>query len=85
MEELRGERLAPSAVPLQRELDRGIVRNLLEISLEKPELAGVALLILLAALFEARSAGAFLSADNLRGVLGLLPEVGVGDDRRRRC
>jgi len=53
------------------------VRNLFRIYLEKPELAGVALLILLAALFEARSEGAFLSADNLRGILGLLPEVGL--------
>jgi simple sugar transport system permease protein len=53
------------------------VRNLFRIYLEKPELAGVALLILLAALFEARSAGAFLSGDNLRGILGLLPEVGL--------
>jgi len=50
---------------------------LFRIYLEKPELAGVALLILLAALFEARSAGAFLSGDNLRGILGLLPEVGL--------
>jgi simple sugar transport system permease protein len=53
------------------------VRNLFRIYLEKPELAGVALLVFLAALFEARSAGAFLSADNLRGILGLLPEVGL--------
>ncbi len=53
------------------------MRNLFRIYLEKPELAGVALLILLAALFEARSGGAFLSADNLRGILGLLPEVGL--------
>jgi simple sugar transport system permease protein len=53
------------------------VRNLFRIYLEKPELAGVALLIVLAALFQARSGGAFLSADNLRGILGLLPEVGL--------
>jgi len=53
------------------------VRNLFRIYLEKPELAGIALLVLLAAVFEARSAGAFLSADNLRGILGLLPEVGL--------
>ena len=53
------------------------MRNLFRIYLEKPELAGIALLVLLAALFEARSAGAFLSADNLRGILGLLPEVGL--------
>ena len=53
------------------------MRNLIRIYLEKPELAGVALLVVLAALFEARSEGAFLSADNLRGILGLLPEVGL--------
>jgi simple sugar transport system permease protein len=53
------------------------LRNLFRIYLEKPELAGVALLILLAILFDARSGGAFLSADNLRGMLGLLPEVGL--------
>jgi simple sugar transport system permease protein len=53
------------------------VRNLFRIYLEKPELAGVALLVLLAVLFEARSDGAFLSGDNLRGILGLLPEVGL--------
>jgi ribose/xylose/arabinose/galactoside ABC-type transport system permease subunit len=53
------------------------VRNLFRIYLEKPELAGVALLVLLAAVFEAGSAGAFLSSDNLRGILGLLPEVGL--------
>jgi simple sugar transport system permease protein len=53
------------------------LKNLFRIYLEKPELAGVALLVLLAILFEARSEGAFLSADNLRGILGLLPEVGL--------
>jgi simple sugar transport system permease protein len=53
------------------------VKNLFRIYMEKPELAGVALLIVLAAVFEARSDGAFLSADNLRGILGLLPEVGL--------
>ena len=53
------------------------MRNLLRIYLEKPELAGLALLILLAIVFDARSGGAFLSPDNLRGMLGLLPEVGL--------
>jgi simple sugar transport system permease protein len=53
------------------------VRNLFRIYLEKPELAGLALLILLGTVFEARSGGAFLSSDNLRGILGLLPEVGL--------
>jgi len=53
------------------------VRNLFRIYLEKPELAGLALLILLAIVFDVRSGGAFLSPDNLRGMLGLLPEVGL--------
>ena len=53
------------------------MRNLFRIYLEKPELAGVALLIILAIVFDSRSSGAFLSADNLRGMLGLLPEVGL--------
>jgi simple sugar transport system permease protein len=53
------------------------VRNLFRIYLEKPELAGLALLILLTIVFDARSGGAFLSPDNLRGMLGLLPEVGL--------
>ncbi len=55
----------------------GAAKNLFRIYMEKPELAGVALLIALAVLFEIRSGGAFLSADNLRGILGLLPEVGL--------
>jgi simple sugar transport system permease protein len=53
------------------------VKNLFRIYLEKPELAGLALLIVLAIVFDSRSGGAFLSADNLRGMLGLLPEVGL--------
>src|SRR6202008_4971379 len=47
------------------------------IYLEKPELAGVALLIVLTVVFETRSDDVFLSAENLRGLLGLLPEVGL--------
>jgi simple sugar transport system permease protein len=53
------------------------VRNLFRIYLEKPELAGIALLLVLIAVFEVRSDGVFLSADNVRGILGLLPEVGL--------
>jgi simple sugar transport system permease protein len=53
------------------------VRKLLRIYLEKPELAGVALLVVLTVVFEIRSNGVFLSAENLRGILGLLPEVGL--------
>ena len=53
------------------------MRNLFRIYLEKPELAGAALLVILAFVFEVRSGGSFLSPDNLRGILGLLPEVGL--------
>ena len=53
------------------------MKRLLKIYLEKPELAGIVLLALLIVLFEWRSAGVFLSAENFRGVLGLLPEVAL--------
>ena len=53
------------------------MRKLFRIYLEKPELAGIALLVLLTVIFELRSDGIFLSAENLRGMLGLLPEVGL--------
>ena len=53
------------------------MRRFLKIYLEKPELAGVVLLVVLAIVFQARSNGVFLSAENLRGVLGLLPEMGL--------
>ncbi len=53
------------------------MRNLFRIYLEKPELAGIALLVILTGIFEVRSNGVFLGADNVRGILGLLPEVGL--------
>lgn len=53
------------------------MKRLLKIYLEKPEFAGVALLVILAAVFQWRSDGVFLSADNVRGILGILPEVGL--------
>ncbi len=53
------------------------MKRALKIYLEKPELAGVLLLIVLMAFFEFRSNGIFLSYQNIRGVLGLLPEVGA--------
>jgi simple sugar transport system permease protein len=53
------------------------VRKLFRIYLEKPELAGVALVVVLTLVFAIRSNGVFLSVDNLRGILGLLPEVGL--------
>ena len=53
------------------------MRRLLKIYMEKPELAGVFLLVVLTIVFQASSNGIFLSAENLRGVLGLLPEMGL--------
>ena len=53
------------------------MRRLLKIYLEKPELAGIVLLVALIVVFQVRSDGIFLSAENLRGVLGLLPEMGL--------
>ena len=53
------------------------MKRALKIYLEKPELAGVLLLIVLMAFFEVRSHGVFFSFQNIRGVLGLLPEVGA--------
>ncbi len=53
------------------------MKRVLKIYLDKPELAGVVLLALLMAVFQVRSNGVFLNYENLRGVLGLLPEVAL--------
>jgi simple sugar transport system permease protein len=53
------------------------MRRLLKIYMEKPELAGIVLLVMLVAVFQWRSDGVFLSAENFRGVLGILPEAGL--------
>src|SRR6476646_4130615 len=53
------------------------MRRLLKIYMEKPELAAIVLLVVLAVVFQARSNNVFLSADNWRGVLGILPEMGL--------
>ena len=53
------------------------MKKLLKIYLQKPELAGVVLLVVLVALFQMRSDAVFLSADNVRGILGVLPEAGL--------
>jgi simple sugar transport system permease protein len=45
--------------------------------LQKPEVAGIVLFILLTALFQYRSGGIFLSVENMRGVLGILPETAL--------
>lgn len=53
------------------------MRLLVKTFLQKPELAAALLLALLVVLFQIMSNGVFLSAANLRGVLGLLPEVAL--------
>lgn len=53
------------------------MKRLLKIYFEKPELAGVVFLVLLTIIFQIRSDGVFLSPQNLQGMLGLLPEMGL--------
>ena len=53
------------------------MKRILKIYLEKPELAGIALLVVLIFLFQIKSDGVFLGLENLRGILGLLPEMGL--------
>ncbi len=53
------------------------MKRVLKLYLEKPELAALVMLVLLVILFELRSGGIFLSGQNLRGMLGLLPEVAL--------
>ncbi len=53
------------------------MRRLIKLSLQKPELASAMLLLLLVLLFHIRSDGVFLSVNNIRGVLGLLPETAL--------
>lgn len=62
---------------IETETDRNAMKRLLKIYLDKPELAGVVLLILLSLFFQLRSNGVFLNYENLRGVFGLLPEVAM--------
>lgn len=53
------------------------MKRIFKIYLDKPELAGVVLLGVLTILFQITSAGVFLSYENMRGVLGLLPEMSL--------
>ncbi len=53
------------------------MKRFLKIYLEKPELAGLAFLVVLTLVFQVRSDGVFLNAQNLQGILGLLPEMGL--------
>ena len=53
------------------------MKRLLKTFLEKPEIAGFGLLVILVAVFAYLSDGVFLNANNLRGMLGILPEFGL--------
>jgi len=53
------------------------MKRFLKIYMEKPELAALVLLVLLIAVFQIQSDGIFLNANNLRGILGILPEIGL--------
>lgn len=53
------------------------MKRFLKIYLERPELAGLALLIFLVIFFQIRSNGVFLNAANLQGMLGILPEMSL--------
>ncbi len=53
------------------------MKRLLKIYMEKPELAALLLLVVLIVLFQSRSGGIFLTAGNLRGVFGILPEMAL--------
>lgn len=53
------------------------MKRFLKIYMDKPELAALILLLLLMGIFQSQSEGVFLSLDNLRGVLGILPEMAL--------
>jgi simple sugar transport system permease protein len=51
------------------------MKKFLKIYMERPELAGLALLVLLTFFFQVKSGGVFLNATNLQGMLSILPEM----------
>ena len=53
------------------------MRRLFKLSLQKPELASALLLLLLVIVFQIRSDNVFLSTNNIRGILGILPETAL--------
>jgi simple sugar transport system permease protein len=53
------------------------MRRLFKLSLQKPELASALLLLLLVIVFQVRSDNVFLSTNNIRGILGILPETAL--------
>jgi len=53
------------------------MKRLLKLSLQKPELAALLLLVVLIGVFQFTSNGFFLSYANMRGLLGFLPEMAL--------
>ena len=53
------------------------MKKFLKLTLDKPELTGIVFLVALTIVFQFRSNGVFLDIENLRGILGLLPEMGL--------
>ncbi len=53
------------------------MKRLLKLSLQKPELAALLLLVILIGIFQVTSNGYFLSYTNMRGLLGFLPEMAL--------
>jgi simple sugar transport system permease protein len=51
------------------------MKRLMKIYMERPELAGLALLIVLTIFFQFKSDGVFLNQANLQGMFGILPEM----------
>lgn len=51
------------------------MKKFLKIYMERPELAGLALLVLLTIFFQLKSGGVFLNSTNLQGMLSILPEM----------
>lgn len=68
--------MAGRAIVPGRFLTPGVtMKRLLKIYMERPELAGLALFILLTIFFQVKSGGIFLNPANLQGMLGILPEM----------
>ncbi len=53
------------------------MKRVFKIYLDKPELTGAAFLVVLTLVFQFQSDGIFLNAQNLQGMLGLLPEMAL--------
>jgi simple sugar transport system permease protein len=54
-----------------------LVKRILKIYMERPEIVALAVLVVLIVSFTASSRGLFLSAANLRGILSLFPELAI--------